>query len=306
MHTSIRIFYLTSACLLMVGCAQQAPQWSQAALEQRTGSGVQVKTSEVGRAMSPSVEYIRVKMQRSIFLDPPEGDTATYVRVRDTTGRSWNLEPYVISELQKNGFNVVRNAKNAAYVLQVNALFADEVSAAQLAQLDETEYGQSLTGLFGSVLAGAAIGGVGTALVDGDGTAVAAGAGVGAVVGGASNYLRNRERETLLKAQQETKFFSFVADVEVRERIKGGAVQRSSVLEKETEVTAKTDADLADNRDGGGESIREESRQSWADETHWKTYRTRVVGKAKGKLVVFADVEQDFADRLAKSLSGLF
>ncbi len=293
---------------LLPGCAGTQPQYSDAAMQERTATGVAVKPSEMGRAMTPSVEYIRIKMERSIFLDPPEGNTDLYLRVRDTSGRDWGIpiEDLVAQEVTRNGFHVVRHAREAAYALNVNVLFADEASAAEMARLDETQYGQSITGIVGTALAGAALGAGGAALAGGDTTGIAAGAAAGAVVGGVANALYNSQRNELLQAQQETKFFSLVADIEVRERTTGDTVKRTGKTRMTANQRAGSQADLADNRDGGGERIERTEVETFSEESTWKRYRTRLTGSAKGKLVVFKDVEHDFAVKMAKSIGGLF
>ncbi len=308
---SVKSIFLALVVLaLLAGCASQQPRFSEAAMKKQTATGVAIKPSEAGRAMTPSVEYIRVKMERSIFLDPPEGNTDTYLRIRDTSGRDWGieLERVVEQEMRRQGFRVVKNAKNAAYSLHVNVLFADEASAAEIAQLDETEYGQSITGILGSSLVGAAVGGLGGGIIDDGGIGgVAAGAVVGAVAGGVANTLRNKERDELLKAKQETKFFSVVADIEVRERIKSGIIKREHKATRKTTKEAESHADLADSRDSGGQTITQASTEVSEGETStWKRHQTRMVGKSKGKLVVFEDVQGDFAMKIAKSLAGVF
>lgn len=295
------------ALFTVAGCASTQPVYSDAAMEQKTATGVAIKPSEVGRATTPSVEYIRIKMGRSIFLDPPEGNTDLYLRVRDTSGRDWGIpiEDVVAQEVTRNGFRVVRDASTAAYALNVNILFADEASAAEIAQLDETDYGQGIGGILGSALAGGAIGAGGAVLAGGDATGVAAGAAAGAVVGGVANVLYNQSRTELLQSQQETKFFSLVADVEIRERVKGGEVKRSGSTRTAAEQRAGSSADLVDNRDGQGEQVSRTEVETFSEESTWKRHRTRLTGKAKGKLVVFKDVEHDFAVKMAKSIGGL-
>ena len=304
------ILMMLALSVLLIGCATQQPQFSEAATRQQTGTGVAIKPSEVGRAMTPSVEYIRVKMERSIFLDPPEGNTDTYLRVRDTSGRNWGLEleRVIGQQMRQQGFNVVKNAKDAAYSLQVNVLFADEASAAEIAKLDETQYGQSISGIVGSSLIGAGVGGLGGNIIDDGGLGgVAVGAVVGGVAGGLLNIQRERERTKMLQSKQETKFFSFIADIEVRERIKGDSkVKRKSRTRAKSTQHGESRADLADHRDSGAETISRSETETFEDETTWKRQRTRLVGKAKGKLVVFEDVQSDFAVKMAKALGGLF
>ncbi len=292
-----KIILVLLTSLFLASCASTPqPQYSQAALNERTATGVVIKSSPVGRALTPSIEYVRVKPQKSIFLDPPEGNNKIYVRVRDTSNYDWNIdiEGYVAKQLKRNGFEVVKNAQGAAYSLQTNILLAQSVSAAELAQLDETQYGQDVIGIAKSAIGGALIGGGGASLVGGHKDAIVGGAVLGAVAGGLLSYQKGADRKKLLQAQQETKFFSVVVDVEIRERIKGGV------------VTRKARANTSDSRNLSGESVSRSESESFTDTSTWKRYRTRINGKAKGKLVAFADVEQEFASKIAKSIGGLF
>ena len=290
----IILIFLTS--LVLIGCQSTQPQYSQAAQNQRTVTGVSIKSSPVGRALTPSIEYIRVKPQKSIFLDPPEDNNKIYVRIRDTSDREWNIDmqTYVARQLKRNGLEVVKNAKDAAYSLQANILLAQGVSAAEIAQLDETQYGQSVSDIAKSAIGGALVGAGGASLLGGHQDTIAGAAVLGAITGGLLSYQKDAEKAELLKAQQETKFFSVVVDVEIRERIKGGL------------VTRKARANTADNRNLSGETHSRSETESFTDTSTWKRYRTRINGKAKGKLVVFADVEQEFATKIAKSIGGLF
>lgn len=295
-----KLVLIVLSTVFLASCAGKQPVYSQAAQQQKTATGVEIKASPAGRALTPSIEYVRTKMERSIFLDPPEDNKKVYLRIRDTSDRDWNLdiEGYVAQQLNRNGFEVVKNARDTAYALSVNILLASEVSAAELAQLDETKYGQGVSDVAGSVLIGAVVGGGGAALLGGHQDTVAVGAALGAVAGGLLSYQKNKERDALLQAQQETKFFSVVIDIEVRERIKGGAVvSRQGTSNKQASARKQS---------AGDESVDSSETQSYADTTTWKTHRTRLNGKAKGKLVAFADVEQEFASSIAKSIGGIF
>lgn len=295
-----KLVLIVLSAVFLASCASQQPVYSQAAQKQRTATGVEIKASPVGRALTPSIEYVHTKMERSIFLDPPEDNNRVYLRIRDTSDRDWNIdiEGYVAQQLSRNGFEVVKNARDTAFALNVNILFASEVSAAELAQLDETKYGQNILGVAGAAAIGAVVGGGGAAYLDGHQDTVVAGAALGAVAGGLLSYKKNKDRANLLQAQQETKFFSVVIDIEVRERIKGGAVvTRRGASDKQASVRKQS---------AGDESVNSSETQSYTDTTTWKTHRTRLNGKAKGKLVVFADVEQEFASSIAKSIGGIF
>ena len=299
----------TATLLFLSGCAQPpAPEYSEAARSQQTGTGVAIRPSDIGIPNKASVEYVRVKTERSIFLDPPEGNTDVYLRVGDTSGRDWGgipIRDLVARELQNRGFNAVTNAKDAAYSLQVNILLADEASAAELAQLDETKYGQDISGIAKAALAGAAIGGIGSGLTGGDSDAVLAGAVGGAVIGGALKGFTERNKKKLLLAQQRTKFFSFITDVEIRERAKG-TVKRSGATTVDSSQNSDTDDSTAGTGTESNQEISSTETETYEETSTWKRQRTRMIGKAKGKLVVFEDVQIDFATKMARAIAGFF
>ena len=183
--------------------------YSDAARQQQTDTGIRIGESEGGVPTEPSVEYVRVSMDKSVFLDPPEvDDPAIYVRVRDTSGRDWDLHSAVVARLQAQGFQITRNAAQAEYVLQANILLANEVSAAELAKLDETEYGQDVSDVVKTAALGAAGGALAGGLIDNGGVGgIAAGAAVGGLAGAAFGAFGKSEREKRLLAKQATKFY---------------------------------------------------------------------------------------------------
>lgn len=283
---------------LIAGCASD-PEWSKAAKEQQTATGVRI-APDSGIPEKPSVEYIRVRMTDTVFLNPPEqDDPGIFLRVRNTSGReSLDLQRAVAPKVQALGYRLVNNAKDAVYVMQANILFADEVSAAELAKLDETEFGTDVASIVTGAVVGGALGAGGGALLGG-GKGAAIGAGAGAVLGGLSAGLADSARKERLAAKQLIKFYSLVVDIQLRERAKGT-------------VEIAGSSGLSAERPSGGGAFSEHSAysrqetQSYSETSQWKRYQTRVVGKAKGKLIVFEDVEQDFVEKLASSIAGVF
>ena len=283
---------------LFTGCASD-PEWSEAAKRQQTSTGVRIRP-DAGIPEKPSVEYIRVRMTDTVFLAPPEVDNpGIFLRVRNTSGKeALDLHGAVAPRLEALGYRLVNNPKDAVYVMQANILFADEVSAAELAKLDETEFGTDVASIITSAAVGGALGAGGGALLGGGKGAAIAGA-AGAVLGGLSSSLADSARKERLKAKQLIKFYSLVVDIQLRERSKGS-------------VQIAGTSQLSADRPSGGGAFSEHSaysrqeEQSYSETSEWKRYQTRIVGKAKGKLIVFEDVELDFVDRLARSIAGLF
>lgn len=283
---------------LFSGCASD-PEWSEAAKRQQTSTGVRVGP-DAGIPEKPSVEYIRVRMTDTVFLDPPEAsEPGIFLRVRNTSDReALDLHGAVASRLQAKGYRLVNNAKDAVYVMQANILFADEVSAAELAKLDEITLGTDVASILTGAAVGGAVGAVGGGVLGG-GKGAAIGGAAGAVLGGLTSGLADSARKERLKAKQLIKFYSLVVDIQLRERSKGS-------------VQIAGSSGLSAERPSGGGAFSEHSAysrqetQSYSETSKWKRYQTRIVGKAKGKLTVFDDVEQDFIKRLAGSIAGLF
>ena len=290
---------LFALSVLSTGCASPPPQWSEAARSKQTATGIKI-APDIGVPVTPSVEYIRVRMTDTVFLDPPEvDDPGIYLRVRNTSGReALNLHQAIAGKLQALGYRLVKNAKQATYVMQANILFADEVSAAELAKLDETAFGSNVSSILGGAAVGAGVGAVAGAL-GGGGKGAAIGAASGAVVGGVISAIADNQRKTRLAAKQAIRYFSIVVDIQLRERSKGA-------------VKIAGDSRVSATRPTGGGAFSEHSAysrqqtQTYSETSEWKRYQTRVVGKAKGKLVAFEDVQQNFVGQLANSVTGLF
>ncbi|MGI9558056.1 MAG: complement resistance protein TraT [Thermodesulfobacteriota bacterium] len=293
--------------LVVSGCITPKFKPSEEAAKKQTSTGVKV-APEIGIPKEPSVEYIRIRMADSIFLNPPEVDNPTvYVRVRNTSGKKINLQKAVAEKLRNLGYKLTRNAKKATYVLQANVLFADEVSAAELAKIDETKYGFSLSKTARGILVGGALGaGAGALLGDGDitGEAVAGGL-VGGAIGGIGEALNQRERARRLAAKQWIKYFSLVVDIQLRERAQGRVNIKGSTGSSSSQDLGHS-SDLGDNKGSSKSIFSRKETQSYSETSEWKSYQTRVTGKAKGKLIVFEDIQQDFVNQLTDSIAGLF
>lgn len=297
------------ASILLAGCGGPKFQLSEAAYKKQTSTGVKV-APEVGIPKTPSVEYIRIQMTDTVFLDPPEVDEPSiYVRVRNTSGRNLGLHSAVVQQLRLLGYKIAKNASKATYVLQANLLFADEVSVAELAQIDETKYGYNIKKTATGLLIGAGLGaGAGALLGDGDvtGEAVAGGI-IGGAVGAISDILSQRERNQRMAAKQWIKYFSIVVDIQLRERSKGEVlISGSSGSSAGGDSSSRSGKQSFDGVQGSQSSYSRSETQTYSESSNWKRYQTRILGKAKGKLVVFEDVEQDFATQVASSIAGLF
>ena len=300
--------------VVLAGCGAPELNYSAAARQQQTDTGIRIGDSESGIPTEPSVEYVRVTMDKSVFLDPPEvDDPQVYVRVRDTSGQDWDLQYEVEDILKSYGFITTRNAGNAHYALQANILFANEVSAAELAKLDETQFGQDIGDIVKTAGLGAAGGALAGGLIDRGGAGgLVAGAAVGGLLGAAFGASQQSEREKRLLAKQATKFYSLVVDLEIRERINQGVVTREGRSEFGSSDSRNQNAAGAgvavDGYGAGGssQSFSSEETEQYVETSEWKRQRARILGKAKGKLIAFEDVKGEFAKKLARAISGVF
>ncbi len=266
-------------------------------------------TTSSAESKVPSVEYIRVKMGKSIFLEPPEEDEpGIYLRVRDTSGNDFELQNQVAQRLEDIGYKVVRNAKNASYVLRANILFAEEVSEAQLENINDSDYDQDIGSILGSAIVGGAVGGVADANI-GSSSSLGAGSVVGAVLGLAIGASKERKKEEDLKKKKATKYFSAVVDIEVRQRTPdGGEVIRRGRTNTEQNIGSASVGSSLTGNDIYVESDSTESEEvdTYKSKSDWIRYKARVIATAKGKHITLRDIEPELLDKLSKSLSGMF
>ena len=294
--------------LALAGCGGTPPPiFSDAARLQGTSTGIPMGHTEAGVPTRPSVEYVRTRMSRSIFVDPPEeSDPVVYVRVRDSSGSGWDLQQEVVNRLEKNGYRVENNLQNAVYFLQVNVLSANEVSAAELAQLDETEYGQDVSSIIKGGLKGAAVGGLAGGVLGENALAGAAGAAAGGLLGGFFEASDQAERKKRLIAKQYTKFYSVIVDINIGERAKSQGLRTSTQSKSSDQSTGGSTSDVDGYALRDSDSKADSETSTFSEKIDWKVKETRIIGKAKGKLIAFADVEQEFRNKIASSISGLF
>ncbi len=257
-----------------------------------------------GKSTDDDIEY-RIKMDKSIFLEPPEkNEVSIYVHIRDTSGNDFKLQGLVTKRLDDNGYKIAPNAKHATYVLQANILFAEEVSEAPLQNLNKSDDDQDNVCRCADWLGGCC---------------------------------KQRKKEEVKKLKA-TKLFSVVVDIEVRERTPdGGKVIRrgrtntkqntslasvdSSITgndihvgydttEKNTEQntsSASVDSSLTGNDIYVGSATTEsEEVDTYSSKSDWIRYRARVIATAKGKDITLCDIEQDILRKLSKSLSDMF
>ena len=269
----------------------------------------QTTTQSAEESQDPIIEYVRVKMGKSIFLEPPEEDEpGIYLRIRDTSGNDFELQDIIAEKLKENGYKIVKNAKHASYVLRANILFAEEVSEAQLHNINESDYDQDIGSVLGAAVVGAAVGGVADANI-GSSSSLGAGSVVGALVGLAVSASQAQKKEEELKKLKATKFFSAVVDIEVRQRTPdGGEVIRRGRTNTEQNIGSASVGSSLTGNDIYVESDTTESEEvdTYRSKSDWIRYKARVIATAKGKHITIRDIEPKLLDKLSKSLSGMF
>lgn len=136
--------------------------------------------SAIGTAVCHSQLDVQTLMSDSIFLPP--GATAenktVYLEIHNTTDKaSFNITNNLKHELQEKGFSVVKNARQAHFVLQVNLLQMGRTSESAAKEMMACGYGGALEGAVaggaiayvasaGNPVTGGLIGGVATTVAD--------------------------------------------------------------------------------------------------------------------------------------------
>ena len=115
-------------------------------------------------------------MSKSIFLDPSQlqDGTAIYLSVTNTTDNDeLYLKGKVRSKLEEKGYTIVKNPKEATFILEINVLQVGKKSKTSAEEMMESGYGGAIEG---------GVAGVGIAAAAGVSSVAG---GVGAAIGGA-------------------------------------------------------------------------------------------------------------------------
>lgn len=202
-----------------------------------------VGCSAVTTAMKKQDLVVETKMSASVVLEPiaPQ-DRIAYVRVRDTSGNGLRkgMQQILVNELAAEGIRTTLNPKEANLMLNATIL--------QAGKTDKSSVNSALaSGFAGGALAG------GIASLSGHSNKHAAGVGLaGAAIG------------FLADSMIEDVYYSFIVDVELRER--------------------PLDGDIYDNAsqtsDTKGTSTKFQSNVQRGENYKWIIYKTRVVTTA--------------------------
>jgi hypothetical protein len=224
---------------------------------------------------SATTKYIKhgkletqTRMSETIFLDPiSEAQKTVLLQIRNTTGKSGlDITNKLKEEIEAKGYRIVNDPAKANIMIQANILQAGKATM-------EDPF-QTLTGGYGSALAGAATGAAVVGALGGSGRSMAG----GAVAIGAVEYFSD--------AMVQVVVFSMITDLQISERAEGAFVTESS------------NAKLKQGTSGSKSS-------SWEQKTNWKRYQTRIVSTAKKTNLKFEQAEPELTNGLVKSISGI-
>ena len=293
------------SCMLLAAALAVAPAAAREHSAQPTKKTV--RQEEPAAPATPSIEYVQVKMGKSIFLDPPEDEEpGVYIRIRDTSGHEFQLQNRVIALLAENGFKRARSLKTAQYVLQANLLFAEEVTEAQLQQINDSDYDQGLGDILAGAVVGGAVGGAADSVI-GDNSGLGAGSLIGGILGIAVAAQEAENKRQELEEKKKTKFFSVVVDLEVRQKTKGRVTRRGR-----SNLSLENEADSSQGSLTGNDSFSQSNESSTEEveeykiRSKWVRFRARMVASAKGRHVRLDDVKPEMTRKLSSAIGGMF
>lgn len=214
---------------------------------------------------------VQTKMSATIFLDPvKESRRTVYVQVRNTSDKpDLDVRSDVVAAIGARGFQVVDDPDLAYFVLQANVLQVGKSSA--------TAHEQAFAGGYGSAInAGIFASGTAYALGNSSSRGLVGLAILGAVA------------DTVAGAAVKDVYFSMITDVQIKERIVGGGRADVSSQHQLTQGTS------------GSTTV------TYAEQSEWKTYQTRVVSTANQVNLEFDAAVPELKAGLTRSLAGLF
>ncbi len=223
-----------------------------------------------GVAISKRNLDVQTQMTDSIFLDPPvPGHNKVLVQIRNTSDKpEFSIEQQVKSSLQQRGWTLTNNPEEADYMLQANILKVGKTDQTAAKQMFGSGYGGSLgAGVLGAA-ASYAIHGPGY-----DRTGLAA----GLIAAGAEFVTGQMVKDV---------YYTVITDVQISRRVQGT-------------VKMTGEQNLAQGNSGS-------EKVEYAEENHWKKYRTRIMSTANQVNLDWKDAEPELVAGLTKSISGLF
>lgn len=215
---------------------------------------------------------VQTKMTDTVFLEPTSPDRKTiFIDVKNTSDKEVAIRESLEAALKSHAYSIATDPNKANYMLQANVLQIGKSNLNEIRSAFNAGYGN---GAFQGAVAGAA---VGYTMGGGSGKNAAA---IG-LAGAAAGFIAD--------AMVEDVYYSMVTDLQIRER----------ALEGETVVQTQS----SDIKQGTSTSV---SQVVQGTQTHWKTYRTRVVSSANKVNLQFEEAQPVLQTALGKSIAGLF
>lgn len=213
---------------------------------------------------------VQTRMSETVFLDPvAPAQQTVYVQVRNTSDKELALNESIQGAIESRGYRVVRDPKQAHYMLQASVL--------QVGKMDPSAASRALAAGYGGAIDGAAIGVLAAASSHNTSAQGVGGFGLlGGVVG------------TVANAAVKDVTYSVITDLQISERAGKGVM-----------VQQQTDTNMSQ-----GSSTRISQQSNSVSE--WKRYRTRIVSSANKVNLDFDEAKGELEKGLVRSISGIF
>ena len=221
-----------------------------------------------GVAISKRNLDVQTKMSESIFMDPAAPQNMVLlVQIRNTSDKpDFTIQSAVESSLAARGWKLTRNPDEAQFMLQVNIL--------QVGKADKTAAEAMLGRGYGSEAVALAGAGAMYAAGSDNGRHIVG----GGVALGVADFVAGQMVKDV--------YFSAITDVQISQRTKNT-------------VSLQGSQQLAQGNSGG-------ERISYAEESHWKRYRTRVLSSANKVNLSWDEAQPELVRGLGTSIAVMF
>lgn len=106
---------------------------------------------------------VQTKMSQSIFLDlDNQIEKSAFLEIKNTSDKEIDFDTPVRKAIENRGYKIVDNAKEAAYIYQVNVLYVGEADPAALRTAVHAGYGSAWAGGAVGGAVGYGLGGTGS------------------------------------------------------------------------------------------------------------------------------------------------
>ncbi|MDF1654905.1 MAG: complement resistance protein TraT [Coxiellaceae bacterium] len=211
---------------------------------------------------------VSTKTSASIFLDPvPDSQKVVYVQLRNTSGvSSFSIRNALISQLHQKGYKTTRHLSRAHYMIQANTLRVKAVS--------QTAARAVMGSGFGSALVGGGLGAATGAIAGASSSGIW---GMGLVGAAAGTLVDNMVKDV-----------NYVAVVDVQISVRSQQAIRQHKRSRLSQGTSSV------------------TTQRSNDKTHWKRYRTRVVGRAEKVNLHYSQARGPLERSIGSAIAGYF